>query len=706
MLTLPAALATAISQDSCSPVVLATVTIGGVDYYLSDTIVGTADGLAHDYLPFIESWGTVSSPMSIDNIVYNGNLAPESTSLSLIVDKDSVSFITSWINAGIENTPVSLYLWHHGLAQTDMALMGRYVCQDPVELSELSMILKVDLVSEIMANDAYIGSTDARDKGLPYVVGRVEGVELVPDQDNTAIVYLDEDITFEQVGNIRVAGDVMSLMSAGQLRCDSDIFSYDAKTGDTVHVIGRAALSPPQRPHKRGAAMYQDNGQFKFKYNAACGPLQNLSAIKYDGEQPGANPATYTADFGGDVAFVDFGDRPPYSDIVTSQAPDIVKDRETRTLYGNSTYEPYTATAGHYSDDQNINNDQSFSAHITSVGTTTTHIEYTVTADTGVNCTDCPSSLQHGEIVSSSTGAVVSCNCKALQEISSTSGPSLLTNLQLEITYGVCSGHDAHFGGSITWKMQGNEGTLESGPIVDGANGTAAWSEQVITYDIAGDWTHSDLADLRLMIGLDGDTDAVDGAEARNGVTSVIVKYDTVSETGNKVQTTCTLGSAYALDMTDQGYYEGVKVQLDYTVPTATEDDSEITRSIGLYLDSGTGNRDDDVRIAGIGGLVEGDNGTLTGAVPVGSWGQLQDAKCYIDVATEHTENISLNTHIDFVGLKWLVDLIPVIAQPECINYVVPQVICMTATSTTGASPRWRRATRWRRGCASLAGVG
>jgi len=687
MLTLPAALATAIGHDSCSPVILATVTIGGVEHYLSDTIVGTVDGLAHDYLPFVESWGTVSCPMSIDNIAYNGNLAPGSTSLSLIVDNTSVSFITSWINAGVENTPVSLYLWHHGLAASDMALMGRYVCQDPIELSELSMLFKVDLVSEIMANDAYIGSQEARGKGLPYVVGEVAGVELVPDPDNLTMVYLDEDINFDQLGDIRVTGDVMSLMSAGQLRCDSDLFSYDSKTGNTVHVVGRAALNPPQRPHKRGAVMYQGNVPGGFRYNVSCGPLQNLSAIKYDGESPGANPATYTAHFDGEVVYVDFGGEPPYADIKTSHAAPIVKDKETRTLYGGSTYEPYLATVGSYSDQPNINNDQPFSAHVTSVGTTTTHVEYTVTADAGVNCADCPSPLGHGEIVASSNGDVVQCTCHALQGVASTTGPSLLTNLQLVITYGVCNGHDAHFGGSIVWKMHEHEGTLESGPIVDGATGTASWSEQVTTYDIPGSFKNEDLEVFTLYIGIDGETDAVNEAEARNGIASVVVKYDTVSDAGAKETTTCTLGSIYGVDMADQGSFEDAKLELDYTVTTATEDNGEITRSIGLYLDSGTGNRVDDVRIAGVGSLIENDTGTLSGTLPVGTWAQLQDAKCYIDVATEHTENIALNTHIDFVGLRWMITLTPIVAQPDYIEYVTPRKICMTATATTGASP-------------------
>ncbi|MDD3814437.1 MAG: hypothetical protein PHZ02_07300 [Desulfocapsaceae bacterium] len=134
------------------------------DVYLSDQPLGAADGLSHEYLPLVESWGELQDSA--------GNAADQEQSeirqMSITLWNGGANpFSDYFLGEYPENVEVELYQWFAGLAETDAALLDRFVVQDPIEFDEASRLLNLDLVSMAVTLDAPCGSLLTRED-WPY----------------------------------------------------------------------------------------------------------------------------------------------------------------------------------------------------------------------------------------------------------------------------------------------------------------------------------------------------------------------------------------------------------------------------------------------------------------------------------------------------------------------------------------------------------
>lgn len=322
-------------------------TIG--DIFLSDrdcTIGGQA------YTGLVENWGVlntagyeindiISETLEITVSLWNGGNRPFSN--YFLVDEPT-------------NVAVDIYQTFEGLPDTDKALIGQFVIQDPIEYSESNRLIALDLVSPNMRYTANIGPvlTTAEwpnaleadlNKGIDLIVGDAGEVKTICAKTPLIATMKGSILKLPTIINTYEDLDELDFPQTGYLVLDDEILHYSARDNDTFTVDLRGTNGTIAADHSDGVAVLQyitdhtyiiGQGPLTAATEVKAGPLGNRTV----------EPSEYTLDLDSNPATITFPKQPSYISYPKgARSTDVDFDI---TLADNTAYQP------HYSYDVNL----------------------------------------------------------------------------------------------------------------------------------------------------------------------------------------------------------------------------------------------------------------------------------------------------------------------------------------------------------------
>jgi len=291
---LPSDFTAELLKTSRQPVQLCVFIVSGKKYYLSDmerTIAGNT------YQPWVESWGELVDNSSIEALFGGQSIGFRTCDITLINSLVSNQFIQILFNDGVENTVVELYQWFEGMTSPPV-LIDEFVCQDPISITESSMLVDITLVSTLAATNRRLYPVKASDKHYPVVIGTVKGLPLI-DLKTGASATLAQDLKFN--GSGWVSFDIHDNMpNSGYMFIDEELLHYSKKRSNALYINKRAyGGGGAALPHAQGALAVLHGTV--FTYAICAGRVKQISAVVSDGvavsgytTHPTLNPATVT----------------------------------------------------------------------------------------------------------------------------------------------------------------------------------------------------------------------------------------------------------------------------------------------------------------------------------------------------------------------------------------------------------------------------
>lgn len=332
-----------IDSKSRKPIQLIHFTLSNKTYYyLSDSNVGVSNGLSQDYSPWVESWGTLKDNTFINTLYQGGSLEARSGTITLIVSNESRTFLKNLFNAGVENTVVDLYQWF-GDIESPPELIDTMVCQDPINYSETSMILTIDMVSVIMQSNPYLWPEVVGQDPQPVIIGKALKMPL-KDLQTSRVTQLSDTIDFDYVGPAYIDNGI-GFPATGEVVIDSEYIRYDLITAGTMNIVERGLSGTIQRPHLAGANISPKGAIYDF---AICsGPVDSVDNLQADGE-PYVNEVTFFP--GQNPVIARFAEKMPWLKITPGEVGDpIIPDPQYSDEPGTQTEElEQNQTRTHY----------------------------------------------------------------------------------------------------------------------------------------------------------------------------------------------------------------------------------------------------------------------------------------------------------------------------------------------------------------------
>lgn len=279
-----------------SPIQLMIIHFSFGNVYLSDRDI-VIDGI--QYLGLIEDWGTLSTPgygtsdiiaetLEISISIWNGGNSPFSDYF-LIDDPLNVS--------------VTLQQTFVDLPSEDIATLGSFVIQDPLEWSESTRLLVLDLVSVNMRYIATVGDLITREdwpnledeqlgKGYDLLLGNPGAVSLVPvDPYKIATLNGVHSSTARNFA-VKESLDDLGVPSSGSFVIDGYKIFYSSRTEFNLY---RTTVTTPAKKHEGGSKLVFVSGT--TKHVVGQGPIKHIYNIRANGEKNGAFATEYYVDF-------------------------------------------------------------------------------------------------------------------------------------------------------------------------------------------------------------------------------------------------------------------------------------------------------------------------------------------------------------------------------------------------------------------------
>lgn len=258
------------------------------DKYLSDQALGAADGLSNEYEALIEDWGNLADSGSPRD-PYSGEIRQMSVS---IWNGGSPPFSDCFHEEDPENVVVDLYQWAKGLPESSMAIIDRFVCQDPISTDEVSRLLRLDLVSLPMRYDGPVGDViklqdwpNCKEEDLGKYVQAVIGspgyvrslcVRTAPKAtlcgsilDDTTEIVANEDL------------DAEGFDQAGTIQIGSERITYSSRTDFSFFISQRGAGGTIAAEHLNQEEIQQHVGDFTYVFSV--GPVSGIGNLKVAG---------------------------------------------------------------------------------------------------------------------------------------------------------------------------------------------------------------------------------------------------------------------------------------------------------------------------------------------------------------------------------------------------------------------------------------
>lgn len=256
--------------------------------YVSDQHLGAADGLANEYQALVESWGELQDSSGDATSGDSGEI--RQMSLTLWNGGDH-PFSDYFLGEFPENVEVELYQWFAGLAESDKALIDRFVVSDPIAFDEASRLLTLDLVGlpirydqpcgELLTREVWPHADDADiGRGIPVACGspgrmptlkartvhllRLKGSILA----DTMLLEVYEDL------------DELQFPTSGTVGIDEERIRYSGRTASSLTVIQRGYLTTAaEHLDKREVVEVIDDHTFVL----CAGPVAAITDVQIDG---------------------------------------------------------------------------------------------------------------------------------------------------------------------------------------------------------------------------------------------------------------------------------------------------------------------------------------------------------------------------------------------------------------------------------------
>jgi len=307
MLTnLPQDFLEAISSSTRSPVQLMAIELPYGQRFLSDTVIGKADGLEEDYSPWVESWGTMYDNSNISALFEGRALELKTSSLVLLISTDTTEFIKELFFHGIENTRVRLYQWFRGMTSPPV-LIDTMLCQSPIEYKEGNMQLSIGLVSELAVSNEYLQNQRSETLLPDIAIGSISGVPLIYTA-NEPIAILKEAIDASYTGPVLISGD--KLNESGIMVIDTEEIAYSNLVTTTATILSRGANGTTPASHESEALAFHKDAFFDYAVNAAAS--SSLSLVESNGV-PYENDVSWILT--GNPSLARFFGRPPWLQV-------------------------------------------------------------------------------------------------------------------------------------------------------------------------------------------------------------------------------------------------------------------------------------------------------------------------------------------------------------------------------------------------------
>jgi len=306
MKTFPSDFITELNKNPVKEILLAIIKLDSGNVYLSDLPIGITDGLDNDYLPYVESWGTEQDESAIESFLNPGNLEAKSQKISLIRTDQTKAVIDQIINEGIHNKRFELYRWLSGMTSPPQ-LIDTFFCQDPIVLTEDSLLFSFDIVSCTMSENPAIWQRQNQNEVFPVAVGRATAVPLQLLEDNPPHTEILESIDETYLGPVKVK-DLAGFPVSGTILINSEYITFSSRTATVIKLSARAQSGSDAQEHDRGSGVFPSGSVYKFGGCAGpVGVLENLRSgdTDYSGDNAVLRPDT-------NPARVEFNDRLPY----------------------------------------------------------------------------------------------------------------------------------------------------------------------------------------------------------------------------------------------------------------------------------------------------------------------------------------------------------------------------------------------------------
>lgn len=256
--------------------------------YVSDQPLGAADGLANEYRALVESWGELQGTTGDATAADSGEISQMSLTLW---NGGEQPFSDYFLGEYPENVEVELYQWFAGLAETDKALIDRFVVSDPIEFDEASRLLTLDLVSLPIRYDQPCGELLTRDvwphaddtdigRGIPVACGSPGRMPTLKARTvhtlhlkgsilaNTMLLVVYENL------------DDLQFPTTGTVLIDEEQIRYSGRTASSLTVIERGYLTTAKEHLDKREVIEVINDH---TFVLCAGPVAAITEVQIDG---------------------------------------------------------------------------------------------------------------------------------------------------------------------------------------------------------------------------------------------------------------------------------------------------------------------------------------------------------------------------------------------------------------------------------------
>lgn len=258
--------------------------------YCSDQPLGIGDGLAHDYQPLVVEWGDLADTVGDATAVDAGEIRQMSITLW---NGGAHPFSDYFLNEFPENVEVELYQWFAGLADSDKALLDRFVVSDPINFDEASRLLQLDLVSLTIRYDQPCGGLLTREawpyaadsdvgKGIPLAFGNCGKIPTLKAKTSHTLRLKGSILATTMTLQVYEDLNELAFPTVGTVMIDEEKIRYSSSpdSATTLIVIQRGYLSTATE-HLDSREIIQVITDHTFLLCA--GPVASITDVRIDG---------------------------------------------------------------------------------------------------------------------------------------------------------------------------------------------------------------------------------------------------------------------------------------------------------------------------------------------------------------------------------------------------------------------------------------
>jgi len=286
------------------------------DIYLSDQPLGSADGLDHDYLPLVEDWGVLTDVVGDATDLDAGFIRQLSLTLW---NGGNHPFSDYFTVEPPEFVEASLYQWFYGTSDADKVLIDRFVLQDPIQFTESSRLLQLDMVGIAIRWDQPVGTALAEDewphvlpeyraKGLPLAVGSPGQIPAIKATTALSATLANSILSGATVVPVNENLTTLDFATTGTIQIGQERIGYTNISTHSFTGCSRGIGGTEPNQHLRNEKVIEHLPNHIF---LLCeGPVQQISNVLIDGFP--APAGTFTVDALANPARVIFGAQPWY----------------------------------------------------------------------------------------------------------------------------------------------------------------------------------------------------------------------------------------------------------------------------------------------------------------------------------------------------------------------------------------------------------